>query len=271
MKNKLLFHQLCSSLDELGDTCVGIIAYLDESSSISKHMSYIIVYGVIQALILQQDSVFHLCEALNFPRKIDNYPQLKEIREIRNDSVGHPTKRNKKIASTHHISRVSLSREKSQLISFYEDGTKKVLSIVIPKLIEKQQRDLISLLNYLISELRNWDKNYREKFKMKKLNYIFDDMDYPLQKLFDENIRITGIETAQDILDRFQSDLKERELDIDVFDSIEFIYLHVRYALELLNQNNVDEKMAYILAMFIRQQIDNLKAISLDIDRQFET
>jgi hypothetical protein len=47
------------------------------------------LYGLLQALFLQQDAVINLCESLKIQKKIEDYPKLKEIREIRNDSAGH--------------------------------------------------------------------------------------------------------------------------------------------------------------------------------------
>lgn len=53
------------------------------------------IYGLLQALFLQQDAANGISTAL-LGKKIDfkqEYPSLFEIREIRNDTVGHPTLR----------------------------------------------------------------------------------------------------------------------------------------------------------------------------------
>jgi hypothetical protein len=53
---------------------------------------------------MQQDALMNLGESLGIDDKIENYPRLKEIREIRNVSIGHPTKHNRK----RHLTRSSL-------------------------------------------------------------------------------------------------------------------------------------------------------------------
>ncbi len=92
MKQMNLWSQLCSCLDVIGDTELAIAAYIHKEFSQNTGANYLAVYGLLQTLFLQQDALFHLCEALGIGDPRDNYPRLKEIREDRNASVGHPTK-----------------------------------------------------------------------------------------------------------------------------------------------------------------------------------
>ena len=80
--------------------------------------SYILAYGFLQALFLQQDAVRNLYEALQLPSEPD--PLLAEIRELRNDAIGHPTKRGGgkgKGKSFSFISRPSISKSGFQLMT----------------------------------------------------------------------------------------------------------------------------------------------------------
>jgi hypothetical protein len=65
-RNKAAFNKVCSSLDVLGDTEVAFSAYLEGEEHISSGEGYLIVYGVLQALFLQQYAVRHLHQALGF-------------------------------------------------------------------------------------------------------------------------------------------------------------------------------------------------------------
>ena len=53
----------------------------------------IAVYGLLQAMIVQQDAIGHLEEAIEIkkPNLDKEYPGLLKIRKIRVETVGHPT------------------------------------------------------------------------------------------------------------------------------------------------------------------------------------
>ena len=93
IKNKKFWNQLCSSLDVIEDCDLAITAYIDGDFGTDHGEKYLKLYGILQALFLQQDAVANLCESLGLPNGLSSHPKLKDIRDIRNDSVGHPTKR----------------------------------------------------------------------------------------------------------------------------------------------------------------------------------
>jgi len=86
-KNKALFNQLCSSLDVIEDAELAVAAYLDGESGEDTGKCYLAVYGLLQALFLQQDAVINLEGSLGIKDAIDNHPKLKNIREVRNHYV----------------------------------------------------------------------------------------------------------------------------------------------------------------------------------------
>lgn len=87
------FHKLCSCLDVIGDTELALRAYEEMPDSVQPGSSYILVYGFLQTLFVQQDAVSNLHEAFKVPYEPD--PLLFEIRKIRNDAIGHPTERDR--------------------------------------------------------------------------------------------------------------------------------------------------------------------------------
>src|SRR6185437_4035424 len=112
---------------------------------------YLTIYGLFQALILQQDASRHLCEALNIPFEVN---PLLDIRDIRNSAVGHPTKRDRGKPATHSfISRSSMSKKGFQLHSYTRngDGTKKYISL--DELIGKQLECLSEKLGAVAERL----------------------------------------------------------------------------------------------------------------------
>ena len=111
------WRMLCSSLDVIEDSNSCLDSFLMTDISIeteNQHLDdgkkYMYLYGTLQALFVQQDAVEHLAEALQFPYTLDS--SLKHIRDIRNDSVGHPTKRGSgKRKTFNFITRVSIDNQ----------------------------------------------------------------------------------------------------------------------------------------------------------------
>ena len=77
---------LCSCLDTIGDTELAVDAYNTSSTPSSEGEVYLVVYGALQALFIQQDAVENLCQALGIAYDLD--PLLKDIREIRMSGLG---------------------------------------------------------------------------------------------------------------------------------------------------------------------------------------
>lgn len=89
LEDSATWNKLCSSLDLIGDTQIAIDAYPQLFSMQEEGISYLIVYGILQALLLQQDAAKHIGDALNIKVKLPK--ALEEIRIIRNSAAGHPS------------------------------------------------------------------------------------------------------------------------------------------------------------------------------------
>jgi len=168
-----LFSQLVSALDTIEDAEEAIKSFPTITIG-STGTLYLGIYGLLQAMFLQQDAAIHLCEALNIQESLANYPKLKEIREIRNDSIGHPTKRDRpKPTSYHQISRVSMSQQGFKLLSHYGDGSRQFRDISIPDMTAVQMQFISEMLVRIIGELKAEDKAHKEHFRMEKLIGLF--------------------------------------------------------------------------------------------------
>ena len=72
IKRGPLWHQLCASLDAIGDSQLAIAAYPAAPGSDDGEV-YLAIYGLLQACFLQQDAIHNLCEALDLD---DSYKEL---------------------------------------------------------------------------------------------------------------------------------------------------------------------------------------------------
>jgi hypothetical protein len=290
MKRADLWSQLCSCLDVIGDTELAIAAYINKEFSQSTGARYLAVYGLLQALFLQQEALFDLCEALGIGNPRDNYPRLKEIKEDRNASVGHPTKlQRKKHSSYHFISRISLSSEGFDLASDNDDGTTVFRRIPISLLITDQNTYASQILSAIITSLEQEEAAHKEQFGMEKLSTAFpQSLNYHFQKVFqyirsEENAEFgrINLKPIQNALQDFQSALERRGLGLDTYEIVQDIFNLLSYPiaeLEAFFQHrekgeaaNINEQTAYIFAFFIREQFKRLQELASEIDEEYST
>jgi hypothetical protein len=283
-QNKALFSQLCSSLDVIEDTEDAITAYKENDFGEGKPSHYLAVYGLLQAIYVQQDAVINLCEALGIKDKINNYPKLIEIREIRNDTVGHPTKRDQKKGkptSYHHISQTTLIKSGFTLASYFSDGSDvRFRDIKTSELIIEQNRFISAILATLINNLEAEEKAHKEKFRMEKLLEIFPKtLGYHLEKLSEGVFRDDYAEFADrnldliiDIVKNFREAVGRRNMDFyehlqDEYELIEHATTNLRKY--YLGKNEVENPAARIYVIFLKHQIDELKAYAREIDDEY--
>jgi hypothetical protein len=292
LKNHDLWSQLCSCLDVIEDSQLAIDAYSTKESGRSNGANYLALYGLLQSLFLQQDAVDNLCESLKIPETISNYPRLKEIREIRNDSIGHPTKRNRrkdKSTSYHFISQPSLCSNSFKLLSCYSDGENEFKDITISDLIVDQKEYISKILQLIMAKLEYEEKAHKEKFRMEKLVSVFPShLHYDLTKLREgtrKNERAPQGEISVQIIRRtlldFQQALAKRGIELDTYDSIKYLYEVIEYPLHKLEvffqgvnrakEPNIDEKAAYIFADFVTRKIEELIQIAEGIDKDYSS
>jgi hypothetical protein len=182
------FSQLCSALDAIGDADLAIDAYLHvpEAAPGDADM-YLRTYGVLQALVLQQDAVAHVAESIAFPYELD--AELKEIREVRNNAAGHPTRRGRAPGRAfNHIVRVSLSPRTFTLITFSADGAMASREIDTHHLIARQRVLLEADLALLVDAEQQREAAHRGRFA-----------DDPLLDAFGQGYRYEIEKIAQDI------------------------------------------------------------------------
>ena len=173
-KNLPKWNQLCSCLDVIEDSELAIEAYIVKKFDKNIGGNYLAVYGLLQAFIVQQDAVRHLCESLEMANPLKNHSKLQDIRNIRNASIGHPTKKDRPQPTSYNfISQPTLKKDGFQLVSFFSDGTSEFKDISIRKLVKDQNTCLPDILAQVINKLEDIERAHKEKFRMEKLVSCF--------------------------------------------------------------------------------------------------
>jgi hypothetical protein len=163
------YNQLCSCIDTLRQTESAVEAFARFEGEIGSGGHFLALYGVLQALVLQQDAVCHLQEALgDVSKSVISNRQLQNVRTIRNWSVGHPTKVDRRDSLSHHkIRRPRLGRG-FELVSAFDDGRQQYAYVSIADLVRTQKLALGRLLRKMILLLESID--LRKQVELERRN-----------------------------------------------------------------------------------------------------
>ena len=281
LKNSDNWNQICSSLDTIGDTLYSQQDYLNADYPSSSGLKYIFTYGLLQALFIQQDAMRHLSEAFGIQFQLTD--RLKEIRSLRNASIGHPTK-NKTKGSTYYnyISRMSLVKSGFTLMRSFDQGSNEFIDIEMYPIISDQLKDIESSYKLLSEKLAEADKMHRDKYKDNLLSDIFhSSMSYTISKVAEgihspqgSNIifALSMLNSIQKTYEKFEASLLERgnlneytKNDLDE-------YNHALAKLEDYlngNESGLTDSDARIYHFYIREQHNHFEQIAKEVDDDY--
>ena len=288
LQNNAMWLMLCSCMDVVQDTEEALESYLmkdkDDDSS-GQGSKYLLVYGALQALFIQQEAVKNLHQSLDISYTEDS--SLKEIRDIHRDAVGSLTKRGDGEAFN-FINRSTLTIRGFRLAIEYprqsDDGERdtKYVDVNIPDFISLQRSSLKKALNRVVEALKKEEVEHKKKFANKSLASPFHHTTYLFEKIFDAifsadspHVDIVGahIDGVLKSVEAFKTALKERgEPD----DNISDIYTNLDHSLQQIkayfhktNETYIQEKDLYIFAYFARRQVTELEVIARELDEMY--
>lgn len=187
IEDKEKWNRLCSSLDVTEDTQSAIEYYQETEFPNENGGEYLYIYGLLQAFFVQQDAVSNMHKALydvelNYK---NDYKKLFNLRELRNDIIGHPTDRNQG-KSFHFISQITLTKDSFQIMSSYRNDIDKFRTVNVIEIIDHQKKDIINILEIITDKLDNDIKEFKEKYSMEKLHKHFKkNINYNFEKLYE--------------------------------------------------------------------------------------
>jgi len=285
LQDTAAWNMLCSCLDLIEDTKLAVTAYDQAEQPEDEGKKYLLVYGILQTLFLEQDAVRNLCAALGISYNSD--PLLEQIREIRNDSIGHPTKRGgRKGTAFSFITRASLSKHGFDLMTTYPDGRSPLFRHVnIPSLIESQQVILAQALTAVLKELMKEEAEHKAMFKSnhvqdafpKMLNYYFEKVNEAIHGGNPAELGSIHIKLIAAAMETFKAKLKQRGI-LKAYDSVTYLLELLDYPISQLsayftqpNSSTLDNKSAYIFTFFVERKMEELKEIAVKIDEQYDS
>ena len=277
-----LIPMIFSCIRTIEDTEEALEGYLKtDVDNLDVGVKYLFMYGVLQALIVQQEAVENLHAAFYIP--YTKNPSLEKIRHIRIDAAGHPTNRgNRKAFSL--ITRKTLNAHGFELVTAYSENGKEseYRNVNIPNLIATQKSIFIDVLTNLIEKVKEVEVEHRKKFEDKKLTSAFQSTKHLFLKINDAIIypnspHIQLAEThVYEILksvEEFRAGLKERgEPDYhiyNIYDDLENALLCLIAYFHTNSGIHIPRKYACVFTEIAQRHVEGLRTIAENYDRMY--
>lgn len=276
------WNQICSSLDVIGDSLYAVESYDAKSFPEDVGLKYIYTYGILQALFLMQDALRHLSEAFDISYELTG--TLKEIRNIRNASIGHPTKQDQKGERYYnYISRISMAKSGFDLMRSFGDREHVFVHVNLANACTDQLQGIIDAYRNIVQKLEEIDRMHKEKFKDNPLADIFSSaMGYFFEKISqgihshsygDREFGHRNVELLKDTYEKFKAALvKRNELnEYTGFDLNEYFHAIGRLDEYLSGSDtSMEEADARIYLSYLRHEHERFVAIAKEIDENYE-
>jgi hypothetical protein len=147
--NTRRWYQVCAAMDSIGDTAAVLDSGVWRDPSRSFAFRYLRLYGLLQAVHAQQDSILFLWEHVaRRKRRTAGSLAWRELRVLRNDLTAHSAKN----AAT--VSRMSLRGTSPQILRWISDDTlPEFATIDFDQLVEDYIREASAELEELADHL----------------------------------------------------------------------------------------------------------------------
>ena len=179
------WNQFCVALDTIEDTCLAIENFLRNPNDLFVKNPYLSTYGLLQALFIQQDAANFLKISLfGRGKKIDwsnaKYAELAKIRQVRNETIGHPIKTERKGRNSTYVNDeiTSCTIDRSSLTKYgfrymlWMHSKTETKTIKFSEIIGLQDRYLSAELESVLEEMQKEEKQHKTKFKGDKLGEL---------------------------------------------------------------------------------------------------
>ena len=151
---------LCVSMNTLGDTCQALEYYEDYGLGVDYNEKYLKLYGLLQAIFLQQDSIRQIYRIfIESDLQPGSDSAWIKIRDLRNLTVGHPVeKKHTNETKRCFISRISIQNNGFELMIWNKiKGQKESKKVNFKTLYEDYKEDAIKYLdNICKAQITTW-------------------------------------------------------------------------------------------------------------------
>lgn len=281
-QDRPLIPMIFSCLSTIEDTEKALESYLKtDFDSLDVGVKYLFIYGVLQALIVQQEAVKNLYGAFNI--SYIEEPSLKSIRHIRIDAAGHPTNRGNRKAFN-FIDRKTLNAKKFKLTTVRPENRNKseYTDVNLPNLITTQKSVFMDVLTNLIEKLKEEDVEHKKNFEGKKLANIFDPIKHLFSKINEAivnpnsphtQLAETHVHEIVKCVNEFITDLEERgEPDVHIHHIYEELEKFLKSLIAYFHEDgviNIPTEYVFLFSVISQRHVEQLKKIAEDYDKMY--
>ena len=282
-KDHKRWNLMCGSLDVIESAQMAIDSYNCLNKENIKDIGQeLIIYGLFQAIYVQQDAVLNLCNSIGIPltkNKEDlksKYPELYEVRQLRNKGIGHPTPgHTNRDKNTHGM---LIDKDSIELFSYTETGEFSFAKYKISDCIERQNQSLCGILRKVIKKMRSMEKEHKAKYKQNKLKDCFPrDPQYCFEKIFQAISHIDRISLGLShsdglikAIDKFDGEITKRGLKDDDVVFVRLEIKHSKYPLEKLKKYFGSGPKSSLNSQDARAYADSAREHILDLIKHAE-
>ncbi len=293
LKDPKAIHRIYASIDVVEDSQNAINQYKDLPNFIGKSGGFLHLYGLLQATFMQQDATVHLLKSLcdiDINYEID-YPNIWQIRELRNDAIGHPTDR-RKGKSFHYVAGLSICNNSFDIASYREENNFvfDLKTIDVDILIKTQQGVISSLINQAAEKTELDIKTHKMKFMNDKTqDKLPDCYNSEISRLYNvtegrykgsddqeaKHIIYMATSFISTILGNIKDAVVQRYGGYDTIAGIKLAFAEIDYIfgrIEKWSGENClhDNKDASVFVYALIGKFKELSKILEDIDREFD-
>lgn len=273
--------QLTSSLNVLEDSYRAVQFYCDSAFPESAGGRYLYIYGLLQALYLQQDAATGISDSL-FGKKINwktEYPNAYYAREMRNDVSGHPTNRGGgKLVI--YLEQISLRKETFGYMRCYSDENKEseYVGINVQKAIDDVHNCINTILGKTSDALENEYREYLKRFRGVKMKDVFNGLVYAKEKVLANDISVKPAEyqNTKGMVEKVKNELIARYGSVDTVDAFANILKKIDTVFNLID-NELDTvleptrgALVQCLLEYLFDRLDELEELCIEEDQKFE-
>jgi hypothetical protein len=275
------WHRICAALDALGDTQLAVDEYLaGHVKATSAGLVYLALYGILQVLIVQQDALKELADALKL--NLDLPETLGRVREARNASTGHPTSyRHGKYSNT--INRSSMSLGGFELYRWAREGEPEIIDIRVADLAREQREVIALLLEVAAVALETEEREHRERWRgdplvpklAEGITFAFQKLSEGLRNAPEPGMGAWGLVAIEERLARFRDALAQRGLLGAYPSSIDPMLAELEYPIGRLKEFLGGRSSPYsredmeIFVSYVGQKIREVEAGAAEIDAEY--
>ncbi|HSW92048.1 MAG TPA: hypothetical protein VLG09_05365 [Candidatus Saccharimonadales bacterium] len=229
-----------AAMDTIEDTELAINSFADSKSKGGRGVEYLRIYGLFQAIFMQQDAVRNLAEGLSLPGlNITTDAEASEVREIRNKYFGHHKYQRKGITTYHGISRMTVGDDSITAWTYPNFSTE---DINLKNAVEANEKYISKSLESVLVNMKKKKSEYVSKIKDQLSE---DKQSYAFEKIFSwvygetaDRCVMTGagLRVIRSSINELEVGLKARYEDLSGIGDLERTIKKTLYILDILDK-----------------------------------